>query len=209
MEMPIKQGRSMRGIPSPRAREIRKTVSRSIASFVFMIILICLCHPIKAQAQWSTIGLSHATISSIAIDPLNTQTVYIGTRDYGSYYPRGIFKTTNGGTSWTEVNGGLTIPSDVESLVIDPHDTLTVYGAIYYQYPFVSSVIRITNGGESWSRIEVYSNPDFGSINSLSIYPQNMQILCALRASKAVIKSTNGGHFIDQSGVRASPTSPA
>ena len=39
---------------------------------------------------------------ALAIDPTNSKTVYAGAND-GS-----LFKTTNGGASWSSVNSGLT-----------------------------------------------------------------------------------------------------
>ncbi len=56
---------------------------------------------------------------SLAIDPTNSQVVYAGTSS-------GIFKSTNGGSSWTAVNTGLTNTS-VRCLVIDPTNSQVVY----------------------------------------------------------------------------------
>ncbi len=52
--------------------------------------------------QWTSHGPEGGFIIALAIDPNNSQTLYTGT-DGG-----GVFKTTNGGTSWVAVNSGLT-----------------------------------------------------------------------------------------------------
>jgi photosystem II stability/assembly factor-like uncharacterized protein len=63
---------------------------------------------------------SGLTVSTLAVDPQNPRTVYAGT------YGRGVFKTTDGGTSWSAVNSGLTTLS-VNSLAIDPQNPNTIY----------------------------------------------------------------------------------
>ena len=45
-------------------------------------------------------GLTDTDIQSIVVDPANNSTVYAGTLS------KGVFKTTNGGTSWTAVKFG-------------------------------------------------------------------------------------------------------
>jgi hypothetical protein len=48
-------------------------------------------------------------VGSIAIDPSNHSTIYVGTGEENysndSYYGEGILKSTNGGTSWTQIKG--------------------------------------------------------------------------------------------------------
>jgi len=57
-------------------------------------------------------GLTDLCVFSLAIDPLTPTTIYAGTQ-YG-----GVFKSTNGGDSWTAVSTGLTdLP--VSSLATD------------------------------------------------------------------------------------------
>lgn len=57
---------------------------------------------------WTPLTDSEVSLSmgSIAIDPTNTQTIYAGTgeQDYlNSYYGAGILKSTDGGSSWTQL----------------------------------------------------------------------------------------------------------
>src|SRR5438046_2707143 len=59
-------------------------------------------------------------IGALAIDPSSRTTLYAGTR-YG-----GVFKSTNGGTSWAAVNSGLTY-SSVQAVAIDPATPATLY----------------------------------------------------------------------------------
>ncbi len=58
----------------------------------------------------------------------------------------GVFKSTNGGGSWTAINSGLTNPY-VLALAFDPSATTTIYAGTN------GGVFKSTNGGESWTAI--------------------------------------------------------
>jgi photosystem II stability/assembly factor-like uncharacterized protein len=64
-------------------------------------------------------GSDDYSVFSLAIDPQNPNTLYAG----GG---AGVFKTTDGGASWSAVNSGLTSLL-VTSLAIDPQNSNTVY----------------------------------------------------------------------------------
>src|SRR5690606_31659233 len=60
---------------------------------------------------WSsnTDELATLGVSSILIDPTNANVMYIGTgdRDAGDAPGLGVYKSTNGGTTWTQTNSGM------------------------------------------------------------------------------------------------------
>ena len=56
----------------------------------------------------------------------------------------GVFKTTDGGASWTPANTGLS-GIHVFSLAIDPRTPTTVYAGT-----FGNKVFKTTDGGEHW-----------------------------------------------------------
>ncbi|MGB9831767.1 MAG: VPS10 domain-containing protein, partial [Fervidicoccus fontis] len=68
---------------------------------------------------------------SLAIDPTNTQIIYAGTDVSGADH--GIFKSTNGGKSWTKINNGLKnnpygdMALRVYDIAIDPTNTKVIY----------------------------------------------------------------------------------
>ena len=74
-------------------------------------------------------------MSALAIDPSAPATLYAGTGG-------GVFKSTNGGGSWTAINAGL-ITSSVHALAIDPSAPATLYAGTS------GGVFKSTNGGEA------------------------------------------------------------
>jgi len=67
-------------------------------------------------------GFQVNTVTALVIDPHHTGTVYAGTSAYG------VFKTTDGGASWSPVNPGLPLLS-VYELAMDPQNTNMLYAA--------------------------------------------------------------------------------
>ena len=104
-----------------------------------------------AGDSWTNTGSPYAApVVFLAIDPLTPATIYAGI--YGLYDGRslrviggGVFKSTNGGGSWT--NTGLT-DAQVRSLAIDPVTPTTIYAGTG-----VSGVFKSTDGGGSWTNI--------------------------------------------------------
>jgi photosystem II stability/assembly factor-like uncharacterized protein len=65
----------------------------------------------------------------IAIDPTNPQTVYLGTfaGQFGDPRLAGIFKSTDGGGHWRQINDGITQFVQVPAVAIDPTDPNVVW----------------------------------------------------------------------------------
>jgi photosystem II stability/assembly factor-like uncharacterized protein len=98
----------------------------------------------------STIDPS-AVIHSIAIDPIDTNILYTGT-------DRGLYKSTDGGVSWTAKNGGLPAypgqaTPNAYTVIVNPHNTDILYVTVQSKpgtEPWQGGVYRSTDGGESW-----------------------------------------------------------
>jgi photosystem II stability/assembly factor-like uncharacterized protein len=103
-------------------------------------------------------------VSSLAIDPTDTNTIYAGTGDFdGSLgHGIGIMKSMDGGQTWTQIDPLPTDPNNpatgmdgyaISAILIDPenHNTLTATlgrGQNTYGY-----VWRSTNAGQTWSSV--------------------------------------------------------
>src|SRR5947199_10587995 len=69
---------------------------------------------------WTSLGPDGGSISALVIDPQNTRTVYAAT---GS----GVFKTTDGGASWSQASARQAGPV-VATVVLAPYTT-TIFSA--------------------------------------------------------------------------------
>src|SRR6266446_1679041 len=76
-------------------------------------------------------------VGSIAIDPLNHSIIYVGTGEENysndSYYGEGILKSTNGGTSWTQIKGPFAGPLNelmggalIGAIAVDPGNSAVI-----------------------------------------------------------------------------------
>ena len=117
---------------------------------------------------WISLGPEGGTVSAIAIDPANTDTIYIGTEG-------GIFKSTDGGSNWNRVTisivdwGVISRPAEV--IAIDPVNTATIYAGMAVE----GYIYKSTDGGANWTR----SNMSLGNVifNLLIIDPKNTNTL--------------------------------
>ena len=105
---------------------MNKTVKKNLVMFIVFAMNISLFFSVKPLAvnandkanaavsysdggKWVEMnnGLYGGRAYSLAIDPINTQTIYAGTW-YG-----GVFKSTDGGASWNAINNGLPNNADI------------------------------------------------------------------------------------------------
>jgi len=115
----------------------------------------------EGSTAWSYVatGFPALAVSTIAIDPANTQVMYIGTGEISGYhrpqvgtpgarssYGMGILKSTDGGTSWVQTGLTWTFPqvTAVEKIAINPMHTQTLFAAAS------EGVFKSTNAGATW-----------------------------------------------------------
>ena len=91
---------------------------------------------------WSKVNdlpmLDRDQVNAIVIDPGNSNLVYVGTQNSG------IYKSEDGGTTWTPSSKGLAGAS-IGSLLMNPKDPSELYAAVYSR-----GIYRSTDGGMSW-----------------------------------------------------------
>ena len=89
-----------------------------------------------AGATWTplTDHMPTTAIGAIAVDPTNDQIVYVGTGEANyanhSRYGLGIYKTTDGGATWTHLAEDTFAGRTFSKMVIDPANTNTIYAAV-------------------------------------------------------------------------------
>jgi hypothetical protein len=138
-----------------------------------------------------TIGGSHSKVLSLAVKPDDVDTIYAGT-DGG-----GIFKTIDGGSTWSQVGSPLKeinaakfanlTGSIVRDLVIDPNNTSVVYAATD-KGVFVS----IDAGGnwESLTGLHRKTGDNLGTLPAAAFYGNDGLLSAGVSGSDGVSNST-------------------
>lgn len=149
-------------------------------ALVFVVLFLVFKGPGKDQSrQTGNQGPSHIRVAQIAIDPQNSQTLYVATSNAG------IFKSLDRGKSWVAVNAGLKTPI-VQDLVIAPHDSkLLIAGT------FGGGIYRSDNGGASW--VEVNDGLTNTTISQVVFHPSDSNIVYAMSFGDGVFKSSDQG----------------
>jgi len=123
-----------------------------------------------------------ASIGDIAIHPTNPNIVYVGTGEANnrqtSSFGDGIYKTTDGGKTFTNV--GLKETQTIARIVIDPKNPDTLYVAVpghLFGPNKERGVYKTTDGGKTWDLVKfIDENTGFTDI---AIDPSNPNILYA------------------------------
>lgn len=161
-----------------------------------------------AGKTWKRVGLeSSEHIGKIVIDPRNSNVVYVASQGplFSSGGERGLYKTTDGGATWTAV---LTISENtgITDIVLDPKNPDVIYASSYQRRRHVGQAIgggreagihKSTNGGRTWTKVTAgLPKCDIGRI-ALAIdarrSPTEIYALVEAQGGQGFYKSTNGG----------------
>jgi photosystem II stability/assembly factor-like uncharacterized protein len=113
---------------------------------------------VRASAGLPTYAGSPQTMYdtlSLAIDPAHPQTLWVSTINDNFNTPGQIYKSTDGATSWTVSNAGVSGP-DVRALLVDATNPGTIYAASGGLGPAnPGGVYKSTDSGATWASISV------------------------------------------------------
>lgn len=164
---------------------------------------------IDGGQNWLKMGLEKSErISSIEIDPKNSDIVYVGVLGalWGDSEDRGVYKTTDGGKSWNKIfyiNQG----TGCSDLVMDPNDSKTIYASFWEfrrtAWSFSSggansALYKSTDGGATWNKIHTgFPSGKLGRI-AFAIAPSDSRKLYAVIEAekdedKGLYKSDDAG----------------
>jgi photosystem II stability/assembly factor-like uncharacterized protein len=136
--------------------------------------------------QWYPMVRPNLFSSAVVFDPKNPKIVYEGGAT-------GIFKSTDGGTSWRAINYGLTNVI-VYSLVIDPVTTTTLYAGTD------GGVFKSINGGKNWAAQNNGIQPTnintlkLPPIISIAIMPSSPSNIYAASYGRGLLYSSDSGN---------------
>ena len=141
--------------------------------------------------SWKNMGLKESEhIGMIAIDPRDSNVVYVAAQGplWRSGGERGLYKTTNGGKSWTRI---LHISDDtgVNEVHMDPRDPDLLYASSYQRRRRVwtlinggpeSAIYKSSDAGKTWRKLtRGVPGGDKGRIG-LDISPANPDVVYAI-----------------------------
>lgn len=123
----------------------------------------------KVNDFWATIS-----VSTIVSDPSNSQTFYVGTGEGFTQDARGagIWKSTNGGSTWNQLASTTPTNSNhftwIQKIVV--HSSGTIFAATRSNVSGSGGVMRSTDGGLTWMQIYNTATADIDIASNGDIY---------------------------------------
>lgn len=127
----------------------------------------------RLPSSRTSIGGVHADIHDVEFDPTNSNTVYVACDG-------GVYKSTNAGTSFSMINGGLQAVQFYASLAVSPANPNIIIGGLQD-----NGVVRYNGAG--WTSVAG------GDGGPSAFHPTNGSIVFTSNDARRVHRSTNGG----------------
>jgi photosystem II stability/assembly factor-like uncharacterized protein len=141
---------------------------------------------------WTTTTETIGRVYAMMIDENNPSTIYAGGLD------QGIWKTTNSGANWTQINNGL-LNTQVQAMALCKNSSQVLY--VGTAPGANDGVYKSTDGGASWTRVVNGIAEPTGTlgVQALLVHPTNPNIAyCTIfnataNAVNGIYKTTDGG----------------
>ncbi|MFK7821757.1 MAG: WD40/YVTN/BNR-like repeat-containing protein [Planctomycetaceae bacterium] len=163
---------------------------------------------VNGGQSFKKVGLENSEhIAKIVVHPDDSDTVFVAAQGplWSSGGDRGLYKTTDGGKSWTSILN-ISENTGVTDFVLDPRDSDTIYAASYQRRRHVwtlidggpeSAIHKTTDGGKTWKKITSgLPGGDLGRIG-LAISPMKPDVLYAIveatKGNSGFFRSANRG----------------
>lgn len=157
--------------------------------------------------NWKKVGLEKTQhIAKIIVDPNNSSIVYVAAPGplWGDSEDRGLYKTTDGGTTWEKILY-IDEKTGCADIVMDPKNPKIIYAAMWQfrRKPWAfssggegSGLYKSIDGGQNWERIDQSFSEDgvLGRI-CLAISPTDPNKIYAIAESRntGLYESNDGG----------------
>jgi photosystem II stability/assembly factor-like uncharacterized protein len=147
------------------------------------LLLLASAAPVSAggavAGSWTALGPEGSPVSVLASPADNPRVVYAG----GS---GGLYKSVDGGTTWSRSDRGLNALDTVFTLAIDPLHTSTLYAGQQ------DGLFKSVDGGATWKPIHIASSQLPFGIRSLAIHPRFPETVF-VATEIGLFQSSNGG----------------
>ncbi len=125
--------------------------------------------------SWTNMGLKESErVAKILVDPSSANTIYVCVpgKLWSDSDDRGVYKSTDGGTSWTKILRGGNASTGCSMMSMDPKDPKTLYAGMWdfrrkgwtfrsggdgETAPSASGLLKSTDGGATWSDLTAQS----------------------------------------------------
>ncbi|MGB5849245.1 MAG: hypothetical protein WBH40_12200, partial [Ignavibacteriaceae bacterium] len=152
--------------------------------------------------SWFSIfdSLNVLTIGDIAIDPIDTDIIYVGTGEanggHNNFPGGGVFKSTNAGSTWIFI--GLTNTTSIGRIIIHPTNSDVIYLAAvgsYFAPNPERGIYKSIDGGNSWNQ-SLFISDSTGGID-IVMDPNNPEFLFAAMWER--VRRPNSSHLFGPS----------
>jgi photosystem II stability/assembly factor-like uncharacterized protein len=148
-------------------------------------------------ASWSQLDLGQpiSTVRSIAVDPTNSQRIYVGTAAGGrseqwSLTPGvGLFRSLDNGETWEAMTKDLGHVA-VSALAVHPENSQIVFAGVALSPGGPGRLYKSTDGGDSWSATSLQLN--WGWVSDVAIDPLSPDTVYA-GTDEGLFRSDDGG----------------
>ncbi len=159
---------------------------------------------------WQNMGLTDSEhINRIAIDPTDPNTVYVAAMGHlwSDGGERGIYKTTDGGKTWTKILAGANDNTGATDVIIDPNNPNKLYAAMWQfrRYPDYfksggpgSGLFVSNDSGSTWRQLTEQDGIPAGELGravfSVSKNHSNTVYALVEAEKSAIIRTDDGGN---------------
>jgi photosystem II stability/assembly factor-like uncharacterized protein len=169
--------------------------------------------------NWTNMGLRESErIVKIIVDPTSPNTVYacVPGKLWSDSNDRGVYKTTDGGNTWTKVLAGANASTGCSMITMDSKNPGTLYAGMWDfrrkgwtfrsggdgpEAPSGSGLFKSTNGGQTWTQLDENNarglpKKPWGRV-AVTAAPSNPQVVYAFIEAvpplNALYRSADGG----------------
>jgi photosystem II stability/assembly factor-like uncharacterized protein len=170
-------------------------------------------------ATWTNMGLRESErIVKILVDPAESNTVYacVPGKLWSDSTDRGVYRTTDGGRTWTKILAGANPSTGCSMMSMDPKDSKTLFAGMWDfrrkgwtfrsggdgpEAPSGSGLFKSTDGGATWAALDDKSAKGlppkpWGRV-AVAVAPSNAEIVYAFVEAvpprNALYRSADGG----------------